>query len=644
MVHAFWFDKKNFYNCSKKLLISIIVVGLNLIATEELRAEDLTNVDLCWPVDGRYIRNLHGIAGFDVSTLPGEAVYAPIAGTYTFTDDDHNGRAQCYSRINFTFNGESYDLVFKHLSAPCPAASLDLGVGDKIGEVDQGDFHVQVTSPGELNYINNVVQSLFNHGANFILDTPTSGNSTQIQQLETNLCSSHASSDSVSGSNTNQLCWPTTGDIGWLPGTIGTTHEGADAVDIHAMIGTPVYAPTDGTYVYSYVQNRSDGSWAYGCHAVVAYEGKEIWFVHLTPESCNNSIRTYKKGDKIGEIGMTGNTSSPHLHLDIRPNGCKDCPEGDPRYNIFQVFGYVTGTDFVRANECTNNASPNNEGVVDYSLNDCSNNAGDIFASAYVCVGDCPKIELTTGTSDACETGVLPYPRLNLSNTYYPYDYIAPASETAGACQLYFNMGYVGGSRENRCHTGLDICPGHGSDLVRAITDGTIIRETTRWNGEPKGVLCGWDVLIKDALGMQYVLRYGEFWCPETGNDEGNYFANHKVGDTIKAGEYLGTTGNVHCMHFELHYYDPNNITNYFGAGEWILETYVEGGGYNANYCAANINKTNLCTTSAVGADRILNIFGIVQEAAENSKRRGEENFQKCGTFVPENPYKRPYH
>ena len=63
---------------------------------------------------------------------------------------------------------------------------------------------------------------------------------------------------------------------------------------------------------------------AYGNKTVVTLDdGTEIWYCHQTSYavSVGDSVR---QGEVIGYVGSTGNTTGPHLHLEVRPGA------GDP--------------------------------------------------------------------------------------------------------------------------------------------------------------------------------------------------------------------------------------------------------------------------------------------------------------------------
>jgi murein DD-endopeptidase MepM/ murein hydrolase activator NlpD len=101
------------------------------------------------------------------------------------------------------------------------------------------------------------------------------------------------------------------GDTGYW----SSVHTGLDfAVDE----GTPVRAVAGGVVT----EAAYDGS--YGNKSVVTLEdGTEIWYCHQASldVAVGDEVAV---GEVIGAVGMTGNTTGPHLHLEVRPGG------GDP--------------------------------------------------------------------------------------------------------------------------------------------------------------------------------------------------------------------------------------------------------------------------------------------------------------------------
>ncbi|WP_394431275.1 M23 family metallopeptidase [Streptomyces sp. SGAir0957] len=93
--------------------------------------------------------------------------------------------------------------------------------------------------------------------------------------------------------------------INWM-----SVHSG---IDFPVWYGTPVMAATDGTV-------RTQFNTAYGNMAIVtAKDGTETWYCHLSSYTVANG--PVKAGDVIAHSGNSGNSTGPHLHFEVRPNG-----------------------------------------------------------------------------------------------------------------------------------------------------------------------------------------------------------------------------------------------------------------------------------------------------------------------------------
>jgi murein DD-endopeptidase MepM/ murein hydrolase activator NlpD len=91
-----------------------------------------------------------------------------------------------------------------------------------------------------------------------------------------------------------------------------STHTGQDFA---APTGTPVKNVHTGTV--------TEAAWAgsYGYRIIVQLEdGTELWYCHLSSMNvvAGQEVST---GDVIGQVGSTGNSTGPHLHLEVLPGG-----------------------------------------------------------------------------------------------------------------------------------------------------------------------------------------------------------------------------------------------------------------------------------------------------------------------------------
>lgn len=104
--------------------------------------------------------------------------------------------------------------------------------------------------------------------------------------------------------------WPTSST--WLSGYpyIPGLHE---AIDIGGSIGNAIYAPDTGVIVYAGWNN-----YGYGNVIVIDHgNGWQTLYAHLNSVyfGCGQAVF---QGNKIGSMGVSGNSSGPHLHFEMR--------------------------------------------------------------------------------------------------------------------------------------------------------------------------------------------------------------------------------------------------------------------------------------------------------------------------------------
>ena len=108
-------------------------------------------------------------------------------------------------------------------------------------------------------------------------------------------------------------------------------------IDLAAPIGTPIYAPADGTVVYAgrYPLRLSVSWWRYGeMVALRNGDGFITLFGHCDSLEVRSGQRV-KQGDLIATVGNTGWSTSPHLHYEVRARGADgDFEPVDPRIYI----------------------------------------------------------------------------------------------------------------------------------------------------------------------------------------------------------------------------------------------------------------------------------------------------------------------
>ncbi len=102
-----------------------------------------------------------------------------------------------------------------------------------------------------------------------------------------------------------------------LPGGVITQgmHDGT-AVDLGAARGTPIHASADGTVIIV----RSNGGWngGYGNYVVITHSnGTQTLYAHMKSVLISTG-QGVSSGQVIGYVGMTGRTSGPHVHFEVR--------------------------------------------------------------------------------------------------------------------------------------------------------------------------------------------------------------------------------------------------------------------------------------------------------------------------------------
>jgi murein DD-endopeptidase MepM/ murein hydrolase activator NlpD len=106
-----------------------------------------------------------------------------------------------------------------------------------------------------------------------------------------------------------------TAGFGQAGGRWARNHTGTDFA---APIGTPIRSVMKGVVL------SAEFAGAYGRQVRIRHEdGTETWYNHMSKFSVTVGETVYA-GDQVGAVGVTGNTTGPHLHFEVRPDG------GDP--------------------------------------------------------------------------------------------------------------------------------------------------------------------------------------------------------------------------------------------------------------------------------------------------------------------------
>lgn len=91
------------------------------------------------------------------------------------------------------------------------------------------------------------------------------------------------------------------------------------AVDIGAPLGTPVLAAHSGV-----VGEAVAGGWnyGYGTHIIISGDnGYQTMYAHMSSLNVSSGQRVTAGATVIGWVGLTGRTTGPHLHFEVRSGG-----------------------------------------------------------------------------------------------------------------------------------------------------------------------------------------------------------------------------------------------------------------------------------------------------------------------------------
>ena len=115
----------------------------------------------------------------------------------------------------------------------------------------------------------------------------------------------------------------------------GAFHTG---VDIAATVGQPVIAPADG------VVNFADFMGGYG-RAIILDHGRGIVtrYGHLSGFAVASGQHV-RRGDVIGYVGLSGRSTGPHLHYEVRINDTPVNPYKYLRINVAHTGGFAAGS------------------------------------------------------------------------------------------------------------------------------------------------------------------------------------------------------------------------------------------------------------------------------------------------------------
>ncbi len=115
---------------------------------------------------------------------------------------------------------------------------------------------------------------------------------------------------------------PVTSEYGWRIHPIYGTKRLHAGIDLGAMTGTPIVASAGGTVIQAGVYG------GYGNTVIISHgNGISTLYAHQSKIEASNGDRV-ERGDVIGYVGSTGNSTGPHLHFEIRVSGDAVNPRG----------------------------------------------------------------------------------------------------------------------------------------------------------------------------------------------------------------------------------------------------------------------------------------------------------------------------
>lgn len=172
----------------------------------------------------------------------------------------------------------------------------------------------------------------------------SSGSSSSSSSGSSSSGSSSSGSSSVIVPSGSGFAWPTPGFVSrsseWFEDREVYNHGGIDIAGAGIM-GTPVVAAADGTVIatnssctHNWGKSYSCGcGGGYGNYVMISHAGgKMTVYGHLTSLTVSSG-QSVSRGQVIGYVGSTGNSTGPHLHYECRLNGV--------RYNPMSEYPYM---------------------------------------------------------------------------------------------------------------------------------------------------------------------------------------------------------------------------------------------------------------------------------------------------------------
>jgi murein DD-endopeptidase MepM/ murein hydrolase activator NlpD len=218
--------------------------------------------------------------------------------------------------------------------------------------------------------------------------------------------------------------WPVVGRVTGAFGKRADPFNGEGAfhrgVDISTAYGEPVVAPADGQVVYAdFVNGYGRTTVLRHCHGITTLYGHLASFAVIAGQEV-------RRGDVIGYVGLSGRSTGPHLHYEVRIN---DVPVNPHKY--LHVMPAHQGSTLVDASTSRENGPKSQPRVSQQiSLISTQNNSA----------GTAPTSDKSTGLPRI--TGIRHWSSLGAStvvlNLRYPLHY--EAHRLTGPDRIYFDL------------------------------------------------------------------------------------------------------------------------------------------------------------------------------------------------------------
>jgi murein DD-endopeptidase MepM/ murein hydrolase activator NlpD len=107
---------------------------------------------------------------------------------------------------------------------------------------------------------------------------------------------------------------------GYYRNSDGSYHGALDICVYGGTYGLNISAAESGTVITAAYH------WSYGNYIVIDHgSGLSTLYAHCSSLAVSSG-QTVSKGDTIGYVGSTGNSTGPHLHFEVRVNGSRTNP------------------------------------------------------------------------------------------------------------------------------------------------------------------------------------------------------------------------------------------------------------------------------------------------------------------------------